>query len=637
MNRFLVQWSWLAICLAVGSSCHSTTEFDGSDSGAGDADTDSDSDTDGDADTDTDTDADGDADADDAVLDEFFSLAAIHEIQIEIDQDAYDSLVVAPKEYVHGSVTVDGVLYEDMGVRLKGSIGSFVPLEDDGQDFYKGNNKPGKSAFIIDFNRFVKGQNHLGLKKLTVNNMVQDPSGIHEFLGYTLFRAGGVPACRSGWAKVSFNGEEKGLYSLIETPDNGEFKEKWFGTPKGNLYEGDNGSDLYADRYESFDQDSGDDLSKQDLAELTAALDGIESQEDTIAVLEKYFDLDQFLTFAATELYLGHWDGYAWATNNFALHHNTVDGAWAFLPWGIDQLFDDGIFDNFGGVMKSPGPSWEPMPFGLAGFMQGGRVQKVCFESIECRARLADEFEEVMERVDSIDLLDLARSARAVIEPLLMAESTAHGDPNITTYFLDMAEFYIEDHRHKMAEWLPCLRPGGAVDYDDDTHDGCTQDCNDYDPEIHPGASERCNLVDDDCNALLDDSDQCDQCADLDGPDGLEYSFCFQPDPWDYAKLVCQDRGKELVSIHDRETWEFVSFTAMEYIGAMEIWIGLNDVENEGNFVWSDGSDVDFTYWFDGYPSPDGDDVDCVENLIFGWIDVPCFIDRPFVCQGPAD
>ena len=74
-------------------------------------------------------------------------------------------------------------------VKLKGH-GSFRPLGE-------------KAAFKV---KFAKTDRLLGLKSLTLNNMVQDPSMLHEALGYEVLRAAGVPAPRTGFAYVRVNG-----------------------------------------------------------------------------------------------------------------------------------------------------------------------------------------------------------------------------------------------------------------------------------------------------------------------------------------------------------------------------------------------------------------------------------------------
>src|SRR5262249_42978756 len=66
-------------------------------------------------------------------------------------------------------------------IRLKGNVGgSFRTLDE----------KPGFKL------KFKQGEAVLGLVKMTLNNMVQDPSMLHETLAYSAFRAAGVPASR---------------------------------------------------------------------------------------------------------------------------------------------------------------------------------------------------------------------------------------------------------------------------------------------------------------------------------------------------------------------------------------------------------------------------------------------------------
>jgi len=77
-----------------------------------------------------------------AALDEFFSLAKVHSIAITVDQAGYDALLKQPKEYVKGTVTIDGTEYKDVGVRLRG-VGSFIPLDKDYASMGDNNGMPG--------------------------------------------------------------------------------------------------------------------------------------------------------------------------------------------------------------------------------------------------------------------------------------------------------------------------------------------------------------------------------------------------------------------------------------------------------------------------------------------------------------
>ncbi len=587
-----------------------------------------------DASTDTDTDTDADTDSDQDALDEFFSLAQIHDLEIHLEPDSWDALVIEPKIYVHGSVTIDGQLFEDVGIRLKGSIGSFIPLDEtEPQEWSL--TVPGKSAFIVDFNRWVVGQSFHGLKKLTVNNNRQDVPGIKQYLGYALFRAGDVPASRAGFARVTLNGDDRFLYTLVESPDNGEFLRSWYGSNDGNLYEGE-GSDFEGESFEGFDQDHGDDLSKDDLAQMAAALDAIDNGDQVMPVLEQFFNVDEMMTYLATELYLAHWDGYAWSTNNFMVHHDTIADEWTLVPWGIDQLFDDELLGAHGGIMKSPGPSWDPPAFGLDSMFNGGRIPELCLTSSECMASLHAAFLDVLDRVEAIDLPEIAQEARALAEPVMLEEAYLHGDPGYTIAKGEEVFTYMQHRDDDLLGWLPCLL-GEAVDHDGDTHNGCTEDCRDLDENIHPDADETCNYVDDNCNDLIDEAPECPPCHVMTAPDGRTYHLCFQLLSWADAGQWCQDNGMDLASFHDEESsWE-VTYAFFEEIGISQSWIGLNDIDSEGTFTWTDGSPLDWEYWLMEIPPEWDEYLDCVSHHVWiGWFPQPCTELYPFICKEPV-
>ena len=563
---------------------------------------------------------------DQASLDEFFGLGSVHTIEITVDEEGVAELIEEPRSYTHAGLRIDETEYEDVGLRLKGSAGSFIPLE--GEEWPisgQGNGAPGKSAFIIDFNRYENGVNHFGLKKLTMNNMVQDASGIHEYLGYALFREGDVPAPRVGYAQVTFNGEEKGVYVLIESPDNDEFVDVWFDAGKGNLYEGVYGTDLWEESISEFDQDRGGDDSKEDLEELVEALDEIGPEDDAITVLEEYFDLDEYLTFAVTELYLGHWDGYSQSANNYMIYHDMDTDLWSFLPWGIDQVFEDEM-GPYAGVMRSPGPSWGEM---------GGRVHSICFTSDACRARLSQAYEDLFARVETLDLRGLADEAIEQIGPSIMAEATTYADPERTEASWDQVRQYVDGRQEAIEAWLPCLT-GGVVDNDGDSSDGCTDDCDDGNPGVHPGADETCNFADDDCNGVVDDPAECPKCIEDMGPGDVQYLFCFEQLSWEDARQACLDWGGDLVSIHDPEAaetlpWKFNDLTMQD-----RAWIGLNDREVEGELAWSDGTAVDLDWRVPYSTDAESETQDCVLQKPYGWDDADCGEAHGYICA-PSD
>ena len=220
----------------------------------------------------------------------------------------------------------------DVGIRLKGGWGSARNLDQ-------------KPAFKIKLNYSVKGQSLYGLKKLTLNNMVQDNSMLHEVVGYRLFRAAGVPASRAGYVRIFLNGQNLGLHLNLETYDMVSLARR-FGTT-AHLYEGAYWQDIVNSQYDSMQVDEGDATVKTDLQTL-AAVNTIDTYdpaqvETWFNEVQKYADLNEMLTEWATERFIAHWDGYAWQIkNNYYVQFNN-QGIASILPSGIDQTSSGGL------------------------------------------------------------------------------------------------------------------------------------------------------------------------------------------------------------------------------------------------------------------------------------------------------
>lgn len=230
--------------------------------------------------------------------------------------------------YKPAEVTIDGVALSDVGVRKKGFLGSL--------DFVR-------PSLRLELDELVEGQRLGDLERLTLNNGRQDPSRLKQCLAYQVFRDAGVAAPRCAFASVRVNGEDLGLYIHVESVKK-PFLRANFPAPDGaagdlgQLWEGQL-SDFREGWMATFEAKLDDRPDDRDaLAAVTTALEA--SDEELIAALDAVIDLDQFMTFWATEVLVAHWDGYAGNTNNFFVYRAASgDVRLRFIPWGVDGTF----------------------------------------------------------------------------------------------------------------------------------------------------------------------------------------------------------------------------------------------------------------------------------------------------------
>jgi len=115
---------------------------------------------------------------------------------------------------------------------------------------------------------------------------------------------------------------------------------------------------------------------------------------------------------------------------------------------------------------------------------------------------------------------------------------------------------------------------------------------------------------------------------------------------WEGAESDCNVWGGHLVSIGDRAEDDLVLDLIDAGIprpvpadaGAYGSWIGLNDRETRGKFVWSNGDPLTFANWRSGSPEPDAAvPKDCVFQ--YGgsaggqWDDFRCIVQASYVCE----
>lgn len=279
-----------------------------------------------------------------------------------------------------------------VGVHLKGAWGSWRDIT-------------GKAAFKIKMDAFVKGQTLFGITKMTLNNMVQDGSYIHEVLTYRLFRAVGVPAPRTGFADVTLNGINYGLHLNVETV-NPEMLRRWNIT-SSQMVKGavPTFPDFWNGYEPNFAIESG---IKTSYTMLTKLIEANQLEGDAWwTEIQKVADIKEMTLEWATEIYTGHWDGYIRNRNNYYVNFDD-SGKATMLPWGTDQ--------TWGGSYNY--------------FESAGLMLNKCFGSTQCTEMYRQSMARVANKAKELDLPQLAAYVGSAIRSSISQDAFGPGVDN---------------------------------------------------------------------------------------------------------------------------------------------------------------------------------------------------------------
>ena len=274
-------------------------------------------------------------------VDDIFPADQVLDVQITVDQDDWDTIryqgrdvrvslseerkyapLDRPYTYVEATVSINGVVFPQVGIRKKA---------------FNGSKNPTRPSLKIKLNHVDKKGQIDGLTNLTFNNNQQDVSLISQFMGYGLFNAADSPAPRCAYAKLTVNGQNLGVYSHVERIHR-PLLQRAFGNQDGVLYEGTL-VDFLIDWEGSFEHKFGNDkLGRKKIKELIKVLN--EENEDIEQAIGRLVDLDSFYTFWVMEGLLSFWDGYSGNRNNFFIYLNLETNKFHFIPWGADSLFE---------------------------------------------------------------------------------------------------------------------------------------------------------------------------------------------------------------------------------------------------------------------------------------------------------
>jgi len=265
-----------------------------------------------------------------AVGGDLFTNSSICHLRLEISKDNLNQLrgyfwrkgaPSSDRPEVLCTVREGRTVYTNVAVHLKGAAGSFRPVDD-------------KPALTLKFDKGGVDQRFHGLKKISLNNSVQDPTFLSEKLCRELFLKAGVPVPRADYATVELNGRKLGLFVLVEGW-NKQFLKRYFTNVEGNLYDPTQGYDVD----KKLEVVGGGQPEGQ--SELRAIVAACEDKDPTnrLARLEKLVDMDRFVSLLALDCLTWDWDGYAMNKNNYRVFHDLDARRVVFMPHGMDQMF----------------------------------------------------------------------------------------------------------------------------------------------------------------------------------------------------------------------------------------------------------------------------------------------------------
>ncbi|KAF3706897.1 C-type lectin domain family 4 member E [Channa argus] len=123
------------------------------------------------------------------------------------------------------------------------------------------------------------------------------------------------------------------------------------------------------------------------------------------------------------------------------------------------------------------------------------------------------------------------------------------------------------------------------------------------------------------------------------------YYFSNDKLDWMKSKANCEDMGAHLTILHSMEQHDTVEKEAKR-IGGFDYhyWIGLSDIDKEGDWRWVDNTTLQHKYWDQWSSEPDnhlsggehGEDCATLNTHSKTWFDVPCEHIYKRICQMAA-
>tara|TARA_B100002052_G_C15880151_1_gene598839 strand:- start:339 stop:2120 length:1782 start_codon:yes stop_codon:yes gene_type:complete len=277
-----------------------------------------------------------------------FDEDSLRVIDLEFYMPNYHNYLVnswyySPSERIPAKLTLNGIVYDSVGVRYKGNSTFCLPND----------NQNPKVPYNIDMNHFINDQQLLGYNKIKLANAWMDPTFVKQIVSSNIYRKY-LPTGESNLVKLNVQGNYLGLYVNDESI-NKQFLKKHFDEKSGPLFKCDN-IDRFCDTanapsamppnlfymgddttlyYDSYDMKS--DYGWEELVKLIKTINIDFSNIDSI------LNVDRTLWAFAVNQVIQNLDCYnTYYVHNYYLYQ-TKDGLFQMIPWDLDNSFSGAI------------------------------------------------------------------------------------------------------------------------------------------------------------------------------------------------------------------------------------------------------------------------------------------------------
>jgi len=271
---------------------------------------------------------------------DIFDDTIVHNVQLDISSQDYKNLILyyqqnSEKEYLQTNITIDGVLVQDVWVKLKGNrvvIGDITDINVAEIDF----------SFLVKFDKYIPGQRYQNLSEIAlISGNISELQW--EYIAGEIYNKYGVIASDMSFTVVETQWEISGAY-LIKEVVNEDFLSKYYENDNGLLYKAENSlsfSYWWEDptRYtDLFTQETL--INNYDLKKLIEVLEFVSKSWRATFLDEftKYIDIENYTKFLAINDILYWENDTVGLLNSYYIYYDLKTGTIQFIPWDQEYI-----------------------------------------------------------------------------------------------------------------------------------------------------------------------------------------------------------------------------------------------------------------------------------------------------------